>query len=431
MNTTAAVGATLFRDAHWRCVWFDPIAAVFVHDSATEAVRQHPVDFAARHFRPDPPSQSRSIPELTASARHCAVHQSDRPDERDLARPLAWLGLDDARRILRAEPDSAEGWKRSARSSYPGTGAGIASRVFDSPSIRSSTCRSSGPPMPCGTAGSCRRATSPRSECSTSRYEQRLMYEAAVPTDRAVAVAISDQPAPGERPGKARTKLAEYRQKLGTPPPSSWRNLAELERIVPTMLARAGPRARRTSSSRATRRSETLEVLDRIATLRLHLGEPARARALWQKAASGPESAVAKARIGATYLVEGDFEPARRAYREAIQARPDLFEARYSLAVLEQDAGRCGRVLRAGTEGHRGGPERSVTGGRPDHRRRRRAGSRGSPGDAAATDRTRAITLTSWRGGPVSPGRSSSRCGATSAPRRSLRRGPRRNPSGA
>ena len=27
------IGATLFRSAHWRCVWFDAIVAVFVHDS--------------------------------------------------------------------------------------------------------------------------------------------------------------------------------------------------------------------------------------------------------------------------------------------------------------------------------------------------------------------------------------------------------------
>jgi hypothetical protein len=34
-------GATLLRSTHWRQVWFDAIAAVFVHDTATEAVREH------------------------------------------------------------------------------------------------------------------------------------------------------------------------------------------------------------------------------------------------------------------------------------------------------------------------------------------------------------------------------------------------------
>ena len=48
------IGATLFRSAHWRCVWFDPIVAVFVHDSSASVVNAHAVDFAARHFRPDP-----------------------------------------------------------------------------------------------------------------------------------------------------------------------------------------------------------------------------------------------------------------------------------------------------------------------------------------------------------------------------------------
>ena len=52
-----ADGATLLGQPHWRCVWFDPIVAVFVHDSAEEAVRSHAVDFAARHFRPDPSSR--------------------------------------------------------------------------------------------------------------------------------------------------------------------------------------------------------------------------------------------------------------------------------------------------------------------------------------------------------------------------------------
>ena len=63
------IGATLFRSAHWRCVWFDAIAAVFVHDSYTSVVRANAVDFAARHFRPDPNVESRSIVELTASAK--------------------------------------------------------------------------------------------------------------------------------------------------------------------------------------------------------------------------------------------------------------------------------------------------------------------------------------------------------------------------
>ena len=44
-----------------RCVWFDSIAAVFVHDSFSSEVRSDAVDFADRHFRPDPPEALSAI----------------------------------------------------------------------------------------------------------------------------------------------------------------------------------------------------------------------------------------------------------------------------------------------------------------------------------------------------------------------------------
>jgi tetratricopeptide (TPR) repeat protein len=81
------------------------------------------------------------------------------------------------------------------------------------------------------------------------------------------------------------------------------------------------------------------EIIDKIATLRLHLGEPSRARDWWQKATSIPQPGLRDARIGTTYLVEGDFDAARRYYHQALDIDHDLLEARYCLAVLEQDAG--------------------------------------------------------------------------------------------
>ncbi len=117
--------------------------------------------------------------------------------------------------------------------------------------------------------------------------------------------------------------------------------MAELDRVVTGLLAtgRAAAAADILEKANPPERA-SWDVLDRMATLRLHLGEPARARALWQQGlGEAPDPAVAAARIGATYLAEEDFESARRAYRRALAAKPDLFEACYSLAVLEQDAG--------------------------------------------------------------------------------------------
>src|SRR5206468_3974445 len=66
---SAAVGATLMASAHWRCVWFDPVAAVFVHDAYSGPVNSHQVDFAARHFRAGSSEQPHGLPALLATAK--------------------------------------------------------------------------------------------------------------------------------------------------------------------------------------------------------------------------------------------------------------------------------------------------------------------------------------------------------------------------
>ena len=117
--------------------------------------------------------------------------------------------------------------------------------------------------------------------------------------------------------------------------------MAELDRVLTALLAsgRAESAADVLEKANPPERS-SWEVLDRMATLRLHLGEPARAPALWQRGmGEAPEPAVASARIGATHLAEEDFDAARLAYRRALESKPGLFEACFGLAVLEQDAG--------------------------------------------------------------------------------------------
>jgi tetratricopeptide (TPR) repeat protein len=91
--------------------------------------------------------------------------------------------------------------------------------------------------------------------------------------------------------------------------------------------------------------SRPWEVTDRLATLSLHLGEPAIARSFWEEAVNPPRPAVRAARVAATHLVEGSFDAARKSYGDALALDPALFEARYGLAVLEQDAGRAPEAL--------------------------------------------------------------------------------------
>ncbi len=335
-ENNAALGATLFRDGRWRCVWFDPIAAVYVHDTATEAVRRHAVDFGARHFRPDPAAGSRSIAELTASARAFRTYlMGTGPAHAE----FAWLGLDDARRMVRAAADSADGWKLAGQIELFREPSANSPRfrlpfdpVFDLSIVRATYALRHGWELSPGDFTTLWMLS--------LSYDQRLMYEAAAPKKEALIALYPINQSQAKTQADEAATLAEYRQKLGPPPPSTWRNLAELEQIVTKMLGEGrAETAANLLEQGYPPQGIPWELLDRIATLRLHLGEPARARELWRKAASGPESAVAMARIGTTYLVEGDFDAARQSYREALHLRPDLFEAAYSGAVLEQDAG--------------------------------------------------------------------------------------------
>ncbi|MHB1558352.1 MAG: tetratricopeptide repeat protein, partial [Isosphaeraceae bacterium] len=129
-------------------------------------------------------------------------------------------------------------------------------------------------------------------------------------------------------------------------------NLAELVGLVTKLLAtgRAATAADVLEKANPPERS-SWDVLDRLATLRLHLGEPARARSLWQLGAkTATDRAIATARIAATYLAEENFDAASKHYRLALEANPNLFEAAYGLAVLEQDAGNAEAAFELATK---------------------------------------------------------------------------------
>jgi tetratricopeptide (TPR) repeat protein len=344
-----AIGATLLRSVHWRCVGFDAIAAVFVHDSAASVVEHHAVDFAARHFRPDASMLSRPVPELIASAKAFRKYANAASGPGgSLGRPLVWLGLDDARRILATAPDSAEAWKNLGLLEQFREPAGepaprfraVFDPVFDLSIVRA-------------TYALLRATELAPSDFLTLMslhlaYKSRLMHEAALPLlDRIEALYPTNQLQSREQAEIAAAR-AEYERLLGATPSTTWRNLSELDQIVTAQLAsgRAGSAAALLERTNPPDRA-SWEVANRMATLRLHLGEPARARELWRKAGSASEPAIRDARIATTYLVECDFDAARRYYQQSLGEKPDLFEANYGLAVLEQDAGNAAAALDA------------------------------------------------------------------------------------
>ena len=128
---------------------------------------------------------------------------------------------------------------------------------------------------------------------------------------------------------------------MGPLPPTEWRNLSELDQIVTRLLAsgRALSAVELLEKARAGRTCSrgTWPTGSRLCdcTWVSRPGPERRGRTRSEV----PHPAIREARIGTTYLAENNYESARKHYRLALEAKPDLFEALYCLAVLEADAG--------------------------------------------------------------------------------------------
>ncbi len=342
----AGIGASLLASRHWKCVWFDPIVAVFVHDSYP-AARSGAVDFGSRHFRPDPATEPQGPAALLASAKGLRNYLNFGLGRGDISRPLVWLAEDHARRLVETDPNAADGWKTLGQVELlrePAAAPVARFRmpfdpVFDLPLVRA--------------VYAFRRAAElePRDFMTLIGLEQvfetRQMDEAELPVLDRLRELRPINRLQRAHLVQADATRAQLRARLGPAPDTSWKNLGELDRVVTAQLA----------SGRAATAAETLEralppekmpweLLDRAATLRLHLGEPEAARQLWRGAAEVPHPAVRDARLAAAFLAEGQFGAARAAYERALAADPALFEAHYGLAVLEQDAGRADPAYR-------------------------------------------------------------------------------------
>jgi len=356
----SVLGVSLMANSHWRCVWFDAMVAVFVHETYTGVVQSHAVDFAERHFHPDPATEPKGLPALSASAKalwdySLALYSVRRSD---LARPMALLGLDYARRVRHSLPSSLDGWKLTGELELARDTLGEEripryrlpfDPVFDLPMARGTFAL--------------RRAheVAPSDFLTllllTQAYGKRGMDEAQLlVAEELLQLRPINTQQIGVQEG-IMSELDRLVRKLGPPPVTEWKNLSELDQIVTRLLAsgRAGSAAdlMERAYPSATR---SWEISDRIATLRLHLGEPERARQIWQTSLPPAQPVLRTTRVAIAALVEGDFDESRRQFEEAIRLDPNLFEARYGLAVLEQDAGHAQAALREASKAARVAP---------------------------------------------------------------------------
>lgn len=352
------MAATLLAAYGWRCVWFDAVAAVFAPPTATGAAPS--IDFAARHYHPDPATEPKGRAAWLATARALAgvslVLQGRGRGE--LARPMVLLGLDYARRSRDAQPDDFAAWKLVGQLlgtfDLIGTPEQPSRRyaspfdpVFDLPPARAVF----------GLQEARRRGPDDTRTLLTLGIvlQSAGLYEEALPVWSRLTTLDPPQisrPNRLQAQAEARRQEAQARQALGEEPSTAWRNRAELEEAVEKLLRTGRARSAADLLERAhPPRSRSWEVADRLATLRLHAGQPAEARAVWQAFAS-PSSAervraLASSRIGMTHLVTDEFDSAIHWFRDAARIEPRLFEAWYGLAIAEQDAGRAAGAAEA------------------------------------------------------------------------------------
>ncbi len=360
----AGTGAALLGHPDWKLIYFDPQASIYVHKDHEDIVRKYAVDLRARHFQPDPDGGRDGEAALLASARSfwslgTSLAQLGRPA---LVETVTALGLDHARRALRSNPEGPAASKLMAlllllRAGGETATAPRAAEPFD-PIVDLDTIRAT---------AALRRARERKADDYLltlglfQAYLSQGLREAALPLlDELIA-----RPARNTYQRAMRRGLMTQRSELvvDTAPldPSRFRNRNELEQAMKGLLVagRAGAVADLLEREFPAE-ARPWPLADRLATIRLHLGEPEHARAIWEGVANPPLPGVRAARVAFTYFVEEDFEAARRHYRDAIARDPALFEAHYGLARLEADARRARHAAESARKALENGPSEAA-----------------------------------------------------------------------
>ena len=112
----AGIGASLLASRHWKCVWFDPIVAVFVHDSCPTGQDAHG-RFRSTPFPARPGDRAQGLVALLAAAKGVRNYLNFAINRGDAARPLVWLGRTTrggSSRPTRTRSRAGRPWARSS-----------------------------------------------------------------------------------------------------------------------------------------------------------------------------------------------------------------------------------------------------------------------------------------------------------------------------
>ncbi len=319
-------GATLLANPGWRCVGFDPVAAVFV--TTNQATSTPTIDFAARLFRPTARPPLDPSAEAAAEARALLAYALTLRSrgQSSLADPLIALGI---RRAREGGPEALGtlGQLWLLRVPPPPTGARPApDRPLD-PVVDL--------PIACAAAALRRAADEgPRADrfAAIGSLSELLAAwgfaaDAAAALERLLALAPA-HPGQAALQARARRKLADLRREAARNPLPKGIDQNSFGFIL-------------------------WDAADLAATIHLRRGQPGRARAFWQTA-SGAEP---QGRAGLAALAQGEEFAAEADLIAAAALSLESFEIAYAMAALYRDLGQADDCIAAADQAIRTAPD--------------------------------------------------------------------------
>jgi tetratricopeptide (TPR) repeat protein len=338
--------ALLLTHPDWRCIYFDELAATFVHRESGVSTGQYPtVDFGKRHFAHTPGSEVPQAPgtafrELFALHNLATALQGNADATWTWRIPVLLAALDAAARALQEEPARWPAAWTLLGGCYSNL---VADLRVPPPAVKESWDPATGLPLALATYCYRRALELAPNDASALRFLHRALEMrqiADVRLDVGARLLALDRQAPG---------LATEAQSLARELQSLSRALHSAEQgdaSLPADLAaafdllvkqgRVGAALSRIEGANSA--SWPWSFADRVAAAYMHLGQPAQARRVWQQA-QPPSESLRLCRIASTFWVERDFETANRLYREAEDADPRSADALWGQAMLNAQLG--------------------------------------------------------------------------------------------
>jgi tetratricopeptide (TPR) repeat protein len=351
--------ATLLAEPGWRCVFYDSIASVFVSSSSGVSDALFPsVDFAARHFR-DPAWQAVApLPWGIGEARALFRLSTELRRRPRLAREwsirpgIMLAACDRLRQALAAQGGHASNEAMASLWSLMGTGAWNL--------VPDLTVAPPGPAEPWDPARGILFAQ------AAFCFQRALALD---PAEQGALILLHDLHRARGMDDATRSIVEQMRQARrrgfrasrtsATPPASgalplpSVANAAQLAELVAALLADGRPEAAVRSYLHALEQGiqPAWPTANGVAAVLLHLGRPAEARRVWERAQNPPSAAVRQVRIATCALAALEFEAALSEFHKAIALERPMAEAWFGLALIHTQRGEPELALAAARAG--------------------------------------------------------------------------------